>query len=182
MNKLTKNIANKFENIMFADIKTKQQFYTENGFIAEVQYDESGNLVLACISEQFNEPFSVHLKDLDESTKQRFINNIKPPTISHVKLHGKGLTLRDDSYDNFMNIYSSSDNFIGFNNSYEMLGQAMRSNYDMYDIPAKILRGNKNLNNLEESEVESEKASQIEEMFSDEQQENINLEEKNNYK
>ena len=147
-----RKITNEFENIMFTDIETKQQFYAENGFIAEIQYDESNNLVLACLSEQFNESFSIHLKDLDEKTKQRFINNIKSPTISHVKLLGKGLTLRNETYDDYMDMYSSDENFTGFIDSYEMLGQAMKSNYDMYDVPARKLRQEKVQQNKEKQE------------------------------
>lgn len=79
-----------------------------------------------------------------------------------------------------MNIYSSSDNFIGFNNSYEMLGQAMRSNYDMYDIPAKILRRTKEQDNENNFDLAENKTSQIDEMFQESYNESSDIE-KNNY-
>jgi len=71
-------IINSFENRIFEMLKkkvdiltaTKEEkikFYQENGYIIELQKDDSGNLTLACYCKELADSFSIHLKKLPEN-------------------------------------------------------------------------------------------------------------------
>ena len=134
------------------------EFYANHGYIAEVQDSKDGP-TLVCLCNEFNEPFSIHLKDLPdeisnalEIAKRSDIITKESGTIAHCSLYGKGLTLRDSDFEkNLLNNTDSSNNFVGFKNGSvgEVLPQAKRSNYDKYDVPAALYIANKNeLNNM----------------------------------
>lgn len=146
MQKLAKNISPEIKSVMSADITEKRKFYAEHGFIAEVQLDAHGNEVLVCLCSAFNNPFSVHLKDLPRNIRKQLGNNVCTPTIAHCTLDCSGLTLRDADFDADVTTISNADNFVGFRSGPNNLMQAIRSNYDNYDVPARAIRHGSSLN------------------------------------
>lgn len=152
MQKLAKNISPEIQSVMSADITEKRKFYAEHGFIAEVQLDEHDNEVLVCLCSAFNEPFSVHLKDLPPDIRKQLGNNVCTPTIAHCTLDCSGLTLRDADFDADVANISNADNFVGFRGSPNNLMQAIRSNYDNYDVPARAIKQGASLSTRSELE------------------------------
>lgn len=140
MKRLVMDISDDIKSVMHADIDVKRKFYAEHGFIAEIQEDNMGNEVLVCLCESFNEPFSVHLKDLPEDISEQFRKSSKEKTIAHCGLNGKNISLRDDDFEEDLKVVSSDNNFVGFRGNISNLVQAIKSNYDNYDVPAKSIR------------------------------------------
>ena len=108
--KFTKEIDGELIEIAFASKEDKQEFYAKHGLIVEIQLDKKevtkdgvtiteNNPVLVCYSEQFNETFSIHLKELDKKYLDKFQqlveNNQLVETISNTVLRPPGLSLRN---------------------------------------------------------------------------------------
>ena len=75
-------------------LEDKQNFYKQNGFIIEPQIDEQGNKLLAIYNGKFDQPYSVHFKNLSTEIQSKidecYSNSTE--TIAHVKIGSDGLT------------------------------------------------------------------------------------------
>lgn len=139
MNRISQGFSDDFSAMLSATKEEKVGFYANNGYVAEIQNDEHGNPVLVCLCEQFNEPFGIHLQDLPKSIETQLGKCNRTKTIAYAKLDRRGLTLRDDDFYTSMSKMSSANNFVGFRD-YDELENAMKSNFDNYDVPAKRIR------------------------------------------
>lgn len=157
MNRISMGFSDNFSSMLGATYVDKLNFYANNGYIAEIQDDEHGNPVLVCLCEQFNEPFGIHLQDLPKSVSSQLAKCERTRTIAYAMLDRRGLTLRDSAFaTNMSNMYSPC-NFVGFRN-YDKLLNAIKSNYDSYDVPAKKIR---------EDMARQSSRSELDGMFSD---------------
>lgn len=161
MNRMVREFSNDFIKMFEASDDEKVKYYAENGYIAEVQ-DSSGGPTLVCLCNEFNEPFSIHLKDLPDEISNALDNAKRSETIAHCSLDGKGITLRDSDFEkDLLNNTDSADNFVGFKKGFVgvRLPQAIRSNFDRYDVPAAHYIAKKNeFNNMFENENSSNAA------------------------
>ena len=156
MERISKGFSDDFSAMLSASKEEKIEFYAKNGYVAEIQNDGNGNPVLVCLCEQFNEPFGIHLQNLPRTIEEQLSKCDRTQTIAYATLARRGLTLRESDFDSKMSGMSSSKNFVGFKD-YDELPNAIKSNYDNYDVPARIIRVNMAL---------SSSSSQLAGMFS----------------
>lgn len=104
----------------------------------------------------------VHLKDLPDEISSSLAIAKRSETIARCSLDGKGITLRDSDFEkDLLNNSDSADNFVGFKKGFVgvRLPQAIRSNYDKYDVEAaKFLAKKNELNSMFENENSSSDA------------------------
>ena len=138
MRRMARGFSDNFVNMLNASPGEKINFYANNGYIAEIQYDENQQDVLVCLCEEFNEPFSIHLKDMPKDISDKLKNCSHTATITHARLDRRGLTLRDADFENDISSVTPAQER-GFVESQHLLN-AISSNYINYDLPASRLR------------------------------------------
>ena len=170
MGRMAREFSDDFVAMLGASASEKVSFYAKNGYIAEVQSDETGDAVLVCLCDKFNEPFSIHLKDMPAEVQNKLNACARSKTISYAKLDRRGLTLRDEKFvEEIENVAPLAERgFVG----YEQLVNAIRSNYDNYDLPASRLRTLNVLRQIRDkvgrtSGQVSESSSELQDMFGD---------------
>lgn len=147
INRIASEFSNDMIKAMGATIDEKREFYAKHGYVVEIQGD-LGNEVLVCLCEAFNEPFSVHLKDLPDNVVNALRIVPRTNTIAHCSLDGRSLSFRDSDYESKVLGISDIGNYTGFKSGRANLESAQRSNYDNYDVYAKQIRQQARLDDM----------------------------------